>query len=122
MADDSTNGQEKTPDEYHAEVAAELKRIQAYKQAVEEEFKNLDSDDPTITKRSRDRVIECVPSAAEGLAHLIRFGESESVRAGLIKFVFTTAMQLTAAGEENDLTKFLNSLTDPNSKKVISAD
>jgi hypothetical protein len=93
---------ESAEERYNAELQAELARLHAYKKSLEEEFKDVDVDDPKTAKMARNKLMELVPDAGETIAYLLLHGDSESVRANLAKFVFAEAMRAADNGKTAD--------------------
>lgn len=90
--------------EYEANLAEEIART---RKAIHEEFADANPDDPETGEKARNNLITLVPDAKETIAFLMIHGESESVRAGLAKYVFDHAIGkekgTTAEDELKDL-------------------
>lgn len=73
---------------YGSRVQEEIARLQAEKKAVIEEFEKVASEELTPEKIREKIREEILPAAWVSLQHLIVNAESESTRAGLIKWAF----------------------------------
>lgn len=106
---DNTEGKNLSPEEaYNKRLGEELA---VYHKAIEEEFKGVDSTNPEVARKAKDKVIELVPHAGTTVHWLIQHAESESVRATLSKWVLQVAMADAAVtGKDDELTKFIESL------------
>lgn len=80
-------------DDYIKELKEEIARAEAEKQALVEEFKESIKDGWNKEK-IREKIGDLLPTAYESLADLILNAESEAVRAGLIKYVFSIVVDL----------------------------
>lgn len=89
-------------EKYNADLQKEVEKLALYKQAIEEEFKNMNVDDPETHKKVASTVHELIPQAAFTVALLMEHAQSESVRAGLAKWVLQTGMQSAAVDKPKD--------------------
>jgi hypothetical protein len=88
---------------YNLKLQEEIEKMKLYRKSMEEEFANLDIDDPTTHKMVRNKLGELVPDACEVVLTLMLHAESESVRATLAKFVLTESMKSAATDKPIDL-------------------
>lgn len=88
---------------YNAKLAEEVAKLNEYRQSLEQEFKNLDLDDPEAHKRIKAEVHKLVPDACTTLKMMLEHAESESVRANIAKFVLTVAMKTADKETASDI-------------------
>lgn len=77
--------------------------------ALVEEFTSCNDFDD-VRKKFREKVAEIAPVALTNIIQLMNNAESESVRAGLNKWVLEWAMSEKIEGKDSDLQKFLKEL------------
>lgn len=98
--------------QYEQAMAVELAKMAEYKKALEQEFENADPNDPVTAEKARKHVISLVPDATTQAKHLLNHAESESIRAGLAKFIINIAIRHAEDNsEEDEMQKLVNSLT-----------
>ena len=88
--------------EYEANMQEEL---MAYRKSLQEEYGELgelDPDDPATADKVRGKLLKLVPDAYTTMQQLLNHADSETVRAGLAKFVFTEAIGKAKTQDEED--------------------
>lgn len=100
--------------EYASMLAQEEARHDAEKKALVEEFtKQLKEE--WSPEDIKEKLVELMPQAYASLSHLVNNADSESVRAGLIKYIFNLALQDLAPvspgdGADDEFRKLLGDL------------
>lgn len=98
--------------QYDEKMARELKELSTYRTALKEEFANLDPNDASTAAAARKHVVALVPVAATQLEYLIQHAESETVRAGLVKYVFDiTVKQAISEAGDDEMSSLIKRLT-----------
>jgi hypothetical protein len=88
--------------DYAKMLANEEARHEAEKKALIEEFSKVIKEEWSA-EDIKEKLTELMPNAYASLQHLILNAESESVRAGLIKYIFNIALQ-DLAPKDADIT------------------
>jgi hypothetical protein len=109
---------DKEQDGYENSLQAEIDKLHAYRQSIEEEFKGVDPQDPEASEKARKKIFELIPDAGGTIQYLLLHADSEAVRSSLAKFIFTEAIRSAkAAGDDDALTKLFSELAG-NDKEV----
>lgn len=106
-----------SPEEIAASLKAELdavrereEKLKADNQALIDEFSNAGTADEVL-KTTQNQVKDMVPTALGTIKQLMETGETESVRAGLAKFVVSAVLDSKTDPEgTSEIREFLKSL------------
>lgn len=104
---------EETPlEKYQRETEQEMAKLVELHNALTQEFKGRDLDDPETAVRAKNEVVSLIPDAATALHYLIAHSESDAIRKDIAKWVMDTAMK-TANNDEskNALATLLDEIT-----------
>lgn len=93
MSDYSDDYVNKLQDELRSEKAAREALVEEFKETITNEFSPED-----LKKKFK----ELLPDAYSTLMYLLRNGESESVRAGVAKYIFNVSMGAIKITDAND--------------------
>lgn len=89
-------------EKYDLQLQEEKAKYEIYREALKQEFANLDVDDPETQKKVRAEVHTLIPLATATISQLLEHAESESVRANLAKWVLSESMKTAEADKPKD--------------------